>query len=380
MCRTVDLKVEFCAEAWPDAVGDEAKFIASMLGDDPWTAFNLLGPAVKKDADKLKAWLRQRYATRPDQAMRRVRRMEQGAGESVHKYSTNFQTLMKSTRVKSWEHAQTMLFIDGLQDNLRQGLEARGGADFKTIEETIPILLDVERSLSRGGPRGGYIGGNHNYNSSNDPGNYYNSHEGGSGGWSNGRDNGAAYLGNRGKGGNSSPINDNKCYICKGPHYRRDCPHRGDPAYLKCFSCQKRGHISPNCPNMRSQASTSKPTASVRQPPQRKGVFGSAEADEGAVGDGSGMYYPSGGPATPSAGTYGSMASKDGKGEQSPMEEPISSLWSEGDDDWEREIIAGVTREVAWRRGEQNSNFERTGNYGGMRNENFFWRNKENLN
>ena len=61
-------KMSLIWRIFPGVVKDEARFIGSMLGQVVWQAFMQLDDDMKKDATKLKTWLKNAYEIRPDEA------------------------------------------------------------------------------------------------------------------------------------------------------------------------------------------------------------------------------------------------------------------------------------------------------------------------
>ena len=232
-------KVAFNLEDFPGVIKDEARFIGSMLGQDVWQAFMHLDDDIKKDATKLKKWLKNAYGIRPDEAYRQLRHRVMKEDETVQAYVTDFRRLKKRTGIKDGgPHSWAMMFTDGLLDYLRQGLAAKGGA--KSIEEAVAILRDVEvaNSLAR---KGGAVA------KTVTP-----STVGVSGG---SRPPGVS--------GGSRSLNKVECYICRGRHFRRDCPHKGDVKYMRCYRCTLKGHLAKDCLEGQSQQpSTLKPVQS----------------------------------------------------------------------------------------------------------------------
>lgn len=315
-------RVEFCVKAFPDAVGDEAVFIASMLGLEPWRAYAHLGATIKNSAAELKKWLKNTYGIRPEVAFRRLRRRAMGPEETLAAYVTDFRRLVARSQVSDLGvHASAMLFIDGLPDYLRQGLAAKGGA--KSIDSAMAILRDLEiaRDVGRVGPVGSKGGSVAVKGPEN-------------------RQTGKSTLaitdtGNSGAMGGSRPKVD--CYVCRGPHYRKDCPHKGDVAYLRCFRCSQKGHFVKDCPDDPARMRPYPPQRSQHPPPQfgmRGGShIGSTRTDGGSQGQGPGV---SSGAAS---WQYGSWA-----------DQAASQEWDEAILDYEMSLTSDGS--VTWTRSE----------------------------
>ena len=261
-------KVDFCKRAFPTAIGDEATFIGSLLDGEPWQAFTHLDDGVKTNATRLRQWLKDTYGMRPDDAFRRLRSRAMGPDETVQRYVTDFRRLVARTQAVDLEHWKALMFIDGLPDYLRQGLATKGGA--KSVDAAMTILKDLEIAKNVGrvgvGARAGSVASR--------LGPPVSSHFVTQPSMSMSQDSGAV-------GGARTRV---ECYLCRGPHLRKDCPQKENPKFLKCFRCSRKGHFAKNCPE-------DNPNSGSCQPFQQ-GSSGVGERNQEAASSGAGAVQP----------------------------------------------------------------------------------------